>query len=373
MVIAVRHRHLRRRLRSINTWVAAVATTTLLGGCGAGYYWQASMGHLELMRQRRPVAAVIEDPQTPATVRAKLGIASQALEFAHATLALPDNGSYSVYADTGRPFVVWNVVAAPEFGLAPRTWCFPVAGCISYRGYFDEQQAEEFAAALSVDGDDVFVGGVAAYSTLGRFRDPLLNTMIGYSDEQMAGLIFHELAHQRIYVRDDSSFNEGFASFVEEHGVRAWLEARGADDRLCRYRLSLARRGLVEALLAEYRDRLGALYGRDLDAAEARRRKARVFEELANDYRELRAAWAAPPHYDHWFDGTMNNARLAAFATYDEHVPAFAALLDEAGGDLQAFYGRAEALAALGASERTAAMRELRDRGTSAPAIACGD
>lgn len=347
------------RVRLIMIASLLPATTSVLGGC---YYWQATLGHLELMRQRRPVAEVMVDPATADAVRAKLSTATAALDFAHAELGLPDNGSYRLYADTGRRYVVWNVVAAPEFSLEPRTWCFPVAGCVSYRGYFDAAKAQRFADRLSAGGDDVFIGGVAAYSTLGKFEDPILNTMVGYADYLLAGLIFHELAHQRAYVKDDSMFNEGFASFVEQEGLRRWLNSIDAQELLCRYRLFLGRRAATQALLDEHRVQLEALYASDMADAERRERKAVIIAELAGAYRDLRNDWAAPPHFDHWFDGALNNARLASFAIYDEYVPAFSRLLADAQGDLEAFYARVEELADLDAAERADRMRALLAR-----------
>ncbi|MFQ5634239.1 MAG: aminopeptidase [Gammaproteobacteria bacterium] len=336
--------------------------TPLLGGCGIGYYWQASMGHLELMRQRRPVVDVMDDPRTGEDVRAKLRVAMHALDFAYAELGLPDNGSYRLYADIGRSHVLWNVVAAPEFSLEPRTWCFPIAGCVSYRGYFSEADARRFAAGLAARGDDVYVGGVAAYSTLGRFRDPILSTMIAYADYRLAGLIFHELAHQRVYVADDSTFNESFASFVEQEGLRRWLEALEAGEALCHDRLARQRGREVQALLADFRERLAALYASGLDADETRAAKAEIFPKLAEAYGDLRSGWSEPPHFDAWFEGPLNNARLVALATYDAYVPAFAVLLDEAGGKLDDFYARVEALAALRAPERSARLSGLLER-----------
>jgi predicted aminopeptidase len=351
--------------RTLAAALIGVVASAPLGGCALGYYWQATAGHLELMRQRRPVADIVGDATTAETVRAKLDTAGAALAFAHDELQLPDNGSYRLYADTGRPYVVWNVVAAPEFSLEPRTWCFPVAGCISYRGYFEEADARRFAARLERDGDDVIVAGVAAYSTLGRFEDPLLNTMIAYSDYALAGLIFHELAHQRLYVKDDSTFNESFASFVEQQGLRAWLVSRGADEQLCRYGLSLSRKAEVQAMMATAREQLEEVYARDVPDADLRAEKAAVFTAMMDAYRALRAGWSGPPHFDHWFDGAFNNARLASFATYDEYVPAFAALMQEAGNDFESFYERADALADLGKEEREKRMRALLTR--SAP------
>ncbi|MFW2404839.1 MAG: aminopeptidase [Gammaproteobacteria bacterium] len=352
--------------RSLWSAVAVLLVTSLIGGCSIGYYWQASMGHLELMRQRQPVAGVLEDPGTPEDVRAKLEIATSAVDFAHSELGLPDNGSYRLYADTGRNYVVWNVVAAPEFSLEPRTWCFPVAGCISYRGYFDEDKASRFANGLAGDGDDVFVGGVAAYSTLGRFKDPILNTMIRYSDYQLAGGIFHELAHQRVYVKDDSTFNEGFASFVELEGLRRWLGSGGADEELCRYDRSLQRRARVLALFDAHRERLESLYLSDGSPEALRQQKAAIFADLSAAYRELRDSWAEPPYFDHWFEGAMNNARLVSFATYDEYVPAFGVLLQRSRGRLEAFYAAVEALAQLDLDERSRRFDELLEEAPSA-------
>jgi len=359
------------RLNSLSALVGIALLGASLGGCGSSYYWQASMGHLKLMNQRRPVADIVSDPTTPESVRAKLDVATVALGFAHATLGLPENGSYTSYADTGRSYVVWNVVAAPEFALQPRTWCFPVAGCVSYRGYFDATRAQAFADGLAVEGDDTFVGGVAAYSTLGRFEDPLLNTMIDYSDTQLAGLIFHELAHQLLYVQDDSAFNEGFASFVEQHGVRRWLDARAGAAESCRYVRLLDRRAAVVGLLTDYRSRLDALYAQDMGAAEMRAIKATVFAELLVAYRDLRGEWPEPPYFDRWFDGELNNARLVALATYDDYVPAFAVLFADANKVLDEFYQRAFELAQLETEERGAAMRELGARATGVKTADC--
>ena len=212
---------------TIRLCITAVAVTLWLTGCGTGYYWQAATGHMALMRKAKPVEAVIADQQTSPELREKLVGATAAVVFAHEELLLPDNGSYASYADLDRRYAVWNVVAAPPLSLEARSWCFPVAGCVSYRGYFTLEDANEFAGNLRADGDDVFVGGVTAYSTLGRFADPLLNTVMQMPDYRLAGIIFHELAHQQLYVRDDSQFNEGFASFIAAEGVRRWLIRQG--------------------------------------------------------------------------------------------------------------------------------------------------
>ena len=207
---------------------ACVALLTL-PGCSLTYYWQAAAGHMEVMRLRRPLDEVIADPATPGPTRRELVLAREAREFAHARLALPDNGSYRSFAELGRPYVVWNVFAAPALSLEPRQWCFPVAGCVPYRGYFSESRAQAFAARLMRDGDDIFVGGVAAYSTLGRFDDPLLDTMLSADAARLAGVIFHELAHQRVYVAGDAVFNESFATFVERQGLAEGFRLHAAE------------------------------------------------------------------------------------------------------------------------------------------------
>jgi len=337
-----------------------IAGSLFLSGCGLSYYWQAATGHLQLMRQAVPVAEVIANPKTPPGLRDKLVVATAAVAFAHQHLLLPDNGSYASFADLGRPAAVWNVVAAPPLSLEPRTWCFPVAGCVSYRGYFARDSADAFAAGPRAAGDDVFVAGVAAYSTLGRFADPLLNTMLGEEDYRLAGTIFHELAHQRIYLRDDSQFNEGFASFVAAQGIRRWLLQRGDERAFCRYRLERRRQRQVLDLLGVIRRALGDVYELDSPDAARLKAKAELLATLEPAYQRLKASWAGPPDFDHWFATPFNNARLAAIATYEHDVAAFATLFARSGGDFGRFYQRAGELAALSASERQIRLDALR-------------
>jgi len=348
-------------MRKLRLAALALVCGTQLVACGFGYYWQATTGHLSIMRQRRPVPEVIADPETPEAVRSKLETASEAVEFAHQVLLLPDNGSYQLYADTGRRYVVWNVVAAPEFSLQPRAWCFPVAGCVSYRGYFSEDAARDFAAGLAGGGDDINVGGVAAYSTLGRFADPLLNTMMVFSDHQLAGLIFHELAHQLVYTKDDSKFNEGFASFVEKEGIYRWLLSRADQAGLCSYGLSSQRRRQTLELVMRTREQLDTLYEQDIADEQKRSTKQELLNALNHAYHDLRRSWADPPYFDHWFGESLNNARLAALATYDDYVPVFAALLRKEAGNLAAFYLRVEKLASLPGDQRDSEMLALFD------------
>jgi len=347
-------------ISTIRLFLIVVAGSWSLAGCGIGYYWQAMTGHMELMRSTRPVADVIADPQISSAWRQKLIDAGVAVDFAHEQLLLPDNGSYALFADIDRPYVVWNVVAAPPLSLAPQTWCFPVVGCVSYRGYFSRENAQAFADELSAAGQDVFVGGVAAYSTLGRFTDPLLSTMMSMPDDRLAGLIFHELAHQRLYVRDDTQFNEGFASFVEAEGIRRWLLNRGDEAALCRYRLERDRRRQVLDLIGEIRASLGSVYGQDIPDPEKLAAKAELLVTLNVAYDRLQTTWIGPPDFDHWFAAPFSNARFVVLATYEDDVPAFAALFAQSGDDFAVFFRRAAELAAEPADARRVRLDTLR-------------
>jgi len=302
---------------------------------------------------------VLRDPATPESLRQKLLVVDSALVFAHVQLGLPRTDSYRAYVDLKRPYVVWAVFAAPEFSLTPREWCYPLAGCVAYRGWFKEADAREFANRLAARGEDTYVGGVPAYSTLGWFADPVLNTMLGQGDAGVAGILFHELAHQQLYVPGDTTFNEGFASFVEQEGVRRWLAFRGEPGELCRLDQALARRERMLELVAELRDRLGVIYAADLPLAEKRQARDAAFAEARARHAEQRAGWVDPPWFDDWFGPGLNNARLAALASYEDYVPAFQRLLEEAGGDLVRFYARADELGALPPAQRAAALAQL--------------
>ena len=330
----------------------------LLAGC-AGYYLQAAAGQASLMRARVPVEQVLADPATPATLRQQLLLVDAALLFAHGELALPPTRSYRQYADLGRPYVVWNVFAAPEFSLEPREWCYPIAGCTTYRGWFSEERARASAARLEDQGDDVFIGGVAAYSTLGWFADPVLNTMLGDNDAELAGLLFHELAHQRVYVPGDTLFNEGFATLVEEEGTRRWLASRNDATGLCGLQLRQFRRAAVLAIMAELRTELTAVYASEDSIESRRQQRDALFEQARSSYARLRGDWVEPPWFDGWFEPGLNNARLAALASYEDYVPAFRALLAGEGGDLARFYTSVEALGKLKPEARELALQEL--------------
>ena len=278
-------------------------------------------------------------------------------------LGLPENASYRRYADLGRPYVVWNVVAAPELSLAPRRWCFPFAGCFSYRGYFSESAAAAFAAGLASEGWDVTVAGVRAYSTLGWFDDPLTSSMVELPAHTLAGLVFHELAHQRLHVPGDTGFNESFAVVVERAGVRRWLDAAGRSGPGGGHRIAAGRRAAFLALIRGVRRDLEALYASSRTDAEKRAAKAQRIGRLRARYAALRSGWQGGPSYDGWFERGVNNAALALVATYDRWVPALEALLARSGDDLEAFYRACEALAKLPPAERRARLEELETAG----------
>lgn len=323
-----------------------------LGGC---YVLQAASGQAEVMARSSPIERVIQDPATPAGTRERLELARAAREFAVRELGLPDGRSFLRYADLERPYAVWNVVAAPEFSVEPRRWCFPFAGCVAYRGYFSQAGAETYARRLRRRGDDVTVGGVATYSTLGHLADPLFSTMLGWRETRLVGTIFHELGHERLYVAGDSAFSEAFASVVEEVGVRRWLEARGQRTEIEAYGQSLAREAEFAALLGEARARLARLYASGRSETELRVEKQREFGRLKFEYQRLRQAWSGDSRYDAWFARTLNNAHLAAVATYHDCVPGLRRELAEA-GSLPAFYARSDELARLPREERRSAV-----------------
>lgn len=337
--------------------LAAAALCALPAGCGTPYLVQAAAGQWHVLRARVPIARLLADPATPPALRTHLETVERARRFAVEALQLPDNASYRSYADIRRPFVVWNVIAAPQFSVTPLRWCFPIAGCVAYRGYFKEARARDFAARLARRGFDVAVDAVPAYSTLGRFADPVLSSMLRYGDEELAATIFHELAHQLIYVRDDSAFNEAFATTVEEEGLERWLRASGAPERIAAYRAEQARAAQLVQLLLRTRAELARLYAGGLPAAAMRAGKAQRFAALAADLRAFEAQQGAgSPLYEAWLAEGLNNARLAAIATYYDCVPGFQRLLAAAGGDLPRFYASVRTLARQPRAARHAAL-----------------
>lgn len=330
----------------------------LLAGCSSvEYFAHLAKGQYEVLAARRSLDDVIADPATDPKLKERLQLAEQARAFASDKLDLPRNGSYTIYADVGRPYVAWNVFATSEFSLKPVTHCFLIAGCVGYRGYFVKAQAEDEAKVLSGEGDDTYVGGVPAYSTLGWFDDPILNTMMRWDDDALNSTIFHELAHQKLYLKNDTAFNESFATFVQQEGLRQWRAARGLAENDS---LPQRRDDDFTQLVLDARARLEKLYASGLPADQMRAAKQAEIERLRADYRTLRdTQWQGYKGYDGWMDAPINNAKLLPFGLYHKWVPAFAALYARQGGDWPKFFEAARKLSKQDAAPRTAALEQL--------------
>jgi predicted aminopeptidase len=321
-----------------DSWFCLTRLLPLLAACAhlsGCYYLHLAAGQMDMNRRREPIAEVTARPGTDETLRRRLVFAARARDFAMAELGLPDNGSYRSYADLGRRYATWNLFAAPEFAVEPRRWCFPIAGCVSYRGYFDERRAARSAGRLARRGFDVYVGPSIAYSTLGHLKDPVLNTMLVYGDAELAALIFHELAHQAVYAPSDSDFSEAFATVVEQEGVRRFFGASGQETEAERFLQRRAREQRLAAMMVETRRRLGALYKEPAPPERMRAQKAAEFERLRAEL----AGEGAPPA------GALNNARLVAVSAYHRCVPALRGELARLGGELPAFYAEMRRLA----------------------------
>jgi len=339
--------------------VCVVLLLTMQQGC---YYVQATRGQLEMWRKERPVQDVIGDPSTAPELASRLQLLQEARDFASDSLLLPDNDSYRGYADLERDYVLWNVIAAPEFSLQPKTWCYVVVGCLGYRGYFSRESAEKLASKLKADGYDVFVGGVPAYSTLGKFDDPLLNTMMTRGDTDLVALLFHELAHQQMYIKDDTAFNESFASAVAELGVQRWHAKRGSAELAQKWLAHERLNADIMALFGGARDELQAVYDSMLDPGQKRIRKQQVLRQLLADVNARRGVEA------NGIRGELNNARLAAFAMYSDFVPAFRAAFAACADDWQCFYHRVDELAELPYEKRREALALLSQPREGRPA-----
>ncbi|WP_082990135.1 aminopeptidase [Woeseia oceani] len=343
-------------------YLAAVGVVLLLVMQQGCYYVQATRGQLEMWRKERPVQEVIGDPATAPELASRLQLLQEARDFASDTMLLPDNDSYRGYADLERDYVLWNVIAAPEFSLQPKTWCYVVVGCLGYRGYFARENAEKLAAKLKADGYDVFVGGVPAYSTLGKFDDPLLNTMLTRGDTDLVALLFHELAHQQMYIKDDTAFNESFATAVAELGVQRWHAERGSTELAQKWLEHERRNAEVMALFSSARDELQSVYQSAFTDVQKRARKQQILSQLLADANAGRGDAVNGTH------GELNNARLAAFAMYSDFVPAFRAAFANCKSDWQCFYWQVERLADLPYEQRRQALARLSGQHDARPA-----
>ncbi|MFY7854802.1 MAG: aminopeptidase [Rubrivivax sp.] len=351
-------------LGTLGTGALVLAVVCGTTGCSTlGYYGQAVGGHLDLLQRTRPVSEVLADPATPERLRQRLALSQQMRDFAVQELKLPDNRSYRSYADLERPSVVWNVVAAPELSLRLKTWCFPVMGCVGYRGTFRREPADALAAELRAQGWEVAVYGVPAYSTLGWTNwlggDPLLNTFIHWPEGELARILFHELAHQVVYVNDDTMFNESFATAVEQIGSQRWLATRASEAARREYADLQARRRDFRELTLRHRQRLQALYESPQTDDAKRQGKAALQAQLREEVERLKAGpWAGFTGYDRWF-AEANNASFGVQAAYNELVPAFERLFQREGRDFERFYAAVRRLAALPRDERRATLAAL--------------
>jgi len=347
--------------KSVQSSIAcSILLCGLLSGCQSLHYMgQAAVGHLDLLNRRQTAAELIEDPRTPQDLKGQLLLAARLLDFAEQELLLPAGDQYRSYVSLERPCVVWNVFAAPELSLEPKTWCYPIVGCTVYRGFFAEESARRCADRLARRGYDVIVGGVTAYSTLGWFSDPLLSTFIYRSESGLAELIFHELAHQLLYVRDDSMFNESFATAVAQEGLRRWFESRHDVTEYRRYEALVQDRREMAALISEFRDRLQQMYRRRLPDTVKRRQKAELFKKLRQEFEFRRRHRKPLALFSGWFEAPLNNAKLVSLATYHDDVPAFQQLLENNRNDLDRFYRQCRELAGYDPAKRRRRLRQL--------------
>lgn len=346
-------------------FLPAVLLLFLSGCADLGYYWQSVHGQTQIWQKEKPITELLDDSATPPELKQKLAMVLRLRDFASRELALPDNGSYRAYADLERPFVVWNVFAAPEFSIRPREWCFPVAGCVAYRGYFSRAEAEESGKELREQGYDVYVGGVPAYSTLGWFSDPVLNTFVHYPEAEISRLLFHELAHQRYYLAGDTEFNESFVTVVEQEGLARWTKHYGEAQRTA---IEDARKKKSEfiSLVLKYRGRLEQVYAAATSDEQKRAAKAQVLEQMQQDYARLKRSWGGQGDYsgyDRWFATPPNNAQLASVAVYGRWVAAFQALLVKNDGDLARFYQAVKEIGSLPKEQRTERLESLANGG----------
>jgi predicted aminopeptidase len=362
-----------RRKKSLLVLALALIVAAVSGCRTIGYYSQAIRGQYQIFAHQEVIDKLIADPQTPAALREQLKLIEQLRTFAKDQLKLPVDGHYRKYVDVHRPYVVWNVQAAAQFSLEPRTWWYPLVGSLEYRGYFSENGARSYAARYAKKGDDVYVDGIEAYSTLGWFKDPILNTFIDRSEPELAEVIFHELGHQRVFAKGDTDFNEAYATTVGQEGARRWLRASGKTNLMEKYEIALRRNDQFVHLIMSTREQLEKIYGDTLDKdgkvkaaktppsppAELKAAKERVFAELLKKYQELKVSWGGYAGYDDWFAHELNNAQLNTIANYYDFLPAFQRLLELNGGDMEKFYNEVERLSKMEKDERHQWLRDL--------------
>lgn len=365
---------IRVRKKSLVLVAFLAVIVAAVSGCQTiGYYAQAVKGEYRILAAREPIDKVIADPKTPEDVRQKLQLVERLRAYARDSLKLPVDKYYLTYSDVHRKYVVWNVQAAPRFSLQPITWWYPIVGSLEYRGYFSEAGANKCAAPLAKKGDDVYVDGVEAYSTLGWFKDPILSTFITQSEAEVAEVLFHELGHKRVFAPGDTDFNEAYATTVGEEGARRWLRANGETNLLDKYQVALGRDSQFVHLILDTRKRLEKVYGDTLDKdgqvtaakippappAEMEREKDRILGDMYSQYEKLKASWGGYTGYDDWFAGKVNNAQLNTIANYYDYLPSFKRLLELNGGNMEKFYQEVQRLANMSEEERHQWLRVL--------------
>ena len=340
----------------------SIPLLVLLYGCSdLGYYWHSARGHLAVMNQRVDIDELLADETLDERLRERLRLVQQVREFSVSRLALPDNASYHSYVDLGRPYLVQNLFAAPEFSTRLHQWCYPVIGCASYRGYYDEERLRAYAAGLQAEGLEIYVGRVPAYSTLGWFDDPVLSSFVDWPDYRLAGLLFHELTHQRIYIDDDTTFNESLASAVQQAGTRLWLQSLERDEDIRRLAAWQAYRREVIALIEALRERLANLYVEEIDDPRKRERKAEAIAEARRAHDAIAAKHGVSGGFHKWFAEGTNNAKIGSIAAYNAELPAFAAMLNAFDHDFEIFFDYVEKLGKLDKPRRATCLRAWRE------------
>jgi len=343
----------------LKTLILLFSTLTVSACSSFGYYLDLMAGHSELLEQRKAVKTLLAEKETPENLRKLLEMSQKMRDFASKELHLPENDSYRTYADLKRPYAVWNVIAAAEFSVSAKKWCFVFVGCLSYRGYFSKEDALAYADELKAQNYDVYVAGANAYSTLGWFDDPLLNTMMYKSEARRAGIIFHELAHQVVYIENDSAFNEAFATAVEQEGIRRWMLRKNQQQQYEDYLLDKKRNSQINHLLQMTRDKLKARYKDNISAEQKREAKRQIFAFMQKEYQELKKTWGGDAAFDKWMQQDLNNAHLLLIATYHDLVPVFQAILKNENNDLKKFYLAVEQYGKLDKKARSRQLKQI--------------
>lgn len=341
-------------------WFVSFVLVFLLSGCSSiGYYRDTINGHFEILDKAEPIEEVISRESTSPELKIALLNMQQARDFAGTVLLLPDNGSYRRYADIGRECVTWNVIAAEEFSVEPRQWCFPVAGCVSYKGFFARRDAKKYATELREQGLDTYVAGALAYSTLGWFDDPILSTMLSHNESNYIEVLFHELAHQKLYLKNDTAFSEAFATAVAEEGIRRWFDKSGNNEAYEEFLLSRQRKKKFNILILNTRTKLKSLYHQKISPELMRRRKQEIFSQLGFNYTVLKEHWNGDDRYDAWMAKKLNNAHLALVATYHDLVPVFNLILLQSDGNMKTFYDRISSISSQPYEERHQTLQRI--------------